>query len=145
VPHLATNHGDPDPEGTDAGALLELLDEGRPEWMSEGLCRSYPEITWFPESGQSTAAAREVCARCPVKAPCLDYGRSQPHIFGIWGGAVFTDGVARQSQRKPGRPSRRDVRAEFDAVMAEAEAWLARDTDMTQNPGQPGTTGVIAG
>jgi hypothetical protein len=40
VVYLAVNVGDPDPEGTEAGALLELIANGRPEGTNEALCLS---------------------------------------------------------------------------------------------------------
>lgn len=60
-----------------------------PEWMLEGLCR-LPEnsgVVFVPNKGQSTAAAKRICAGCEVRSECLDYAI----VFdmeGIWGGTT---------------------------------------------------------
>ncbi|GLU46311.1 WhiB family transcriptional regulator [Nocardiopsis ansamitocini] len=57
-------------------------------WMTQGLCgRLADNRAWFPdrETPAQTAAAREVCARCPVSASCLAYAldlSSPPR--GVW-------------------------------------------------------------
>jgi WhiB family redox-sensing transcriptional regulator len=132
-PTLAANYNGNDEFGP-SGELLELIANGRPDWMRDGLCRQYAgRVSWFPDLGHSTAMAKAVCARCPVRPECVEYAWSHPHSFGVWGGLLFVDGVASQPGRKPGRPSRRAIQEEFDAVKAEAEALLARDKDVTQN------------
>jgi hypothetical protein len=41
---------------------------------------------FFPERGESAGPARQVCATCPVRQPCLDYAISNRITHGIWGG-----------------------------------------------------------
>ena len=41
---------------------------------------------FYPERGQTAGPARQVCARCPVRQPCLDYALSNRITHGIWGG-----------------------------------------------------------
>ena len=41
---------------------------------------------FYPERGESTGPARQVCARCPVCQPCLEYALSNRITHGIWGG-----------------------------------------------------------
>lgn len=57
----------------------------RPAWMADGLCNLYPDVSWFPERGQDAAAAKAVCARCPVSAQCLAYALEHEER-GIWAG-----------------------------------------------------------
>lgn len=41
---------------------------------------------WFPERGELTTAAQEICAACPVQQDCLDYALTTVQKNGIWGG-----------------------------------------------------------
>jgi len=41
---------------------------------------------FFPQRGESTAPAKEVCARCRVQAPCLEFALGIRERYGIWGG-----------------------------------------------------------
>ena len=57
----------------------------------------------------SAEPARQICARCPVRQPCLDYAISHGIVDGIWGGLTERDrrplrsrhaGAARQERDK---------------------------------------------
>ena len=41
--------------------------------------------TFFPSRGEATGEAREVCAGCPVREPCLDYATGEG-LEGVWAG-----------------------------------------------------------
>lgn len=56
----------------------------RPEWMSDAACRGLDTDLFFPPCGAPTKDARAVCARCPVKEPCGEYGMEDK--YGIFGG-----------------------------------------------------------
>jgi WhiB family transcriptional regulator, redox-sensing transcriptional regulator len=64
-------------------------------WFGRAACREPgvdPEI-FFPlgETGPSAgeiAAAKAVCARCPVAAQCLDWAIRAGEPAGIWGGTT---------------------------------------------------------
>lgn len=73
-----------------------------PTWASDAACREHPEVNFFPERGESTVAAKLVCAGCLVRAECQAYAETLgPKLVGIWGGLS-------QRERKM---SRRPVRA----------------------------------
>ncbi len=61
------------------------------QWMQEGMCSGRTELFFPPpaERPQSRlrreAAAREVCATCPVLVECRTYARVH-HEHGFWGG-----------------------------------------------------------
>lgn len=58
----------------------------RPAWMRDGLCREYPEVSFFPGKGESTAEARALCRRCLVSNECLNYALgTSGRVEGIWG------------------------------------------------------------
>jgi WhiB family redox-sensing transcriptional regulator len=66
-------------------SVFDLLTK-RPAWMANALCRdpAYRHINWFPERGQPTREAKQVCSRCLVRDECSEYGRKER--YGIWGG-----------------------------------------------------------
>jgi hypothetical protein len=57
-----------------------------PAWRSLGACRGADPAIFFPERGDSTIEAKQVCAGCPVRGECLDFALDLNEKFGIWGG-----------------------------------------------------------
>ena len=56
------------------------------EWMRQGNCREEPPSLFFPSDGAGVDAARQLCATCPVKEPCLEYALRNRIDHGVWGG-----------------------------------------------------------
>jgi len=74
-----------------------------PEWHEKALCAEIPGDLWFPEVGGSskeTAAAKEVCGRCPVKAMCLEEALLNKEMHGIWGQTTPQERLALRKLRK---------------------------------------------
>jgi WhiB family transcriptional regulator, redox-sensing transcriptional regulator len=60
-------------------------------WRSKAICRDTDPDLFFPvgTTGQALvqiARAKEVCAECPVRVPCLEYALETNQDSGIWGG-----------------------------------------------------------
>ncbi len=63
-------------------------------WQERALCRQEdPNLFFSPQATETKeeklareAKAKEICARCPVKASCLRYALDTREPFGIWGG-----------------------------------------------------------
>ena len=97
--------------------LDELL--ALPAWHADAACREQPAISFFPDQGQGTAAAKRVCARCLVRRECLEYalehedGDGEAH--GVWGGTT-------PSQRRDIRAGRLSVDQALDGCPARREA-----------------------
>ena len=53
------------------GGLAE--DDGELGWQERALCSQTDPEAFFPEKGGSTKDAKRICARCEVKAECLEY------------------------------------------------------------------------
>jgi hypothetical protein len=53
---------------------------------------------FFPERGESARPARQVCAGCPVRQPCLDYAITNRISHGIWGGLTERERRALRSR-----------------------------------------------
>lgn len=68
----------------DRTAVFDLLE--RPAWHREAACRGSDPDLFFPGRGdyRATSPARQICAACPVREPCLEAGMSEH--FGTWGG-----------------------------------------------------------
>ncbi|MEJ5255434.1 MAG: WhiB family transcriptional regulator [Acidimicrobiales bacterium] len=54
--------------------------------MAQGLCRFEPPATFFPSDGVGVERAKQICASCPVKGPCLEYALEHRIDHGVWGG-----------------------------------------------------------
>jgi WhiB family redox-sensing transcriptional regulator len=67
-------------------AVVAVLLDAVPEWMSSGLCAQTDPEAFFPEKGASTAAAKRICAACPVRTSCLAFALDRNERFGVWGG-----------------------------------------------------------
>ncbi|MBO0863470.1 MAG: WhiB family transcriptional regulator [Mycobacterium sp.] len=55
-------------------------------WTEAAACRGQPSAKWFPQIGNG-ADAKAICARCPVREPCLIAAVAGHETHGIWGGA----------------------------------------------------------
>ena len=61
-------------------------EEEEPPWRQLALCAEVDSEIFFPERGGSTREAKKVCAKCEVRAECLEYALATHQRFGIWGG-----------------------------------------------------------
>jgi WhiB family transcriptional regulator, redox-sensing transcriptional regulator len=85
-------------------------------WRDEAACRGTDLALFFPDRGESAGPARQICASCPVRRPCLDYAIGQGITSGIWGGLADRD-------RRPLRTRHVSaVRRERDAAIVAASA-----------------------
>ena len=57
-------------------------------WRYRAACRGTDLSVFFPGRAEP---ARQVCAGCPVRQPCLDYALSHAITYGIWGGLTERD------------------------------------------------------
>ena len=82
-------------------------------WRELAACRSTDLGLFFPERGESAGPARQVCAACPVRQPCLDYAITNRITHGIWGGLTERERRALRSRwvRATRRERDRDVTA----------------------------------
>jgi hypothetical protein len=73
-----TRPGDAPP----GAAATALAVPGR--WAERALCAQADPDAWFPDKGhcELTQLARRICARCPVRAQCLEYALSGADTWG---------------------------------------------------------------
>ena len=60
-------------------------------WRYRAACRGADLDVFFPGRGESAEPARQVCAGCPVREPCLEFALSHGITHGIWGGLTERD------------------------------------------------------
>jgi len=60
-------------------------------WRYQAACRGTDLSVFFPGRGETAGPARQICAGCPVRQPCLDYALSHGITHGIWGGLTERD------------------------------------------------------
>ena len=107
-------------------------------WCYGAACSGVNLEVFFPGRGESAEPARQICARCPVRQPCLDYAISHGITHGIWGG------LAERDRRTVRARHLGDARRErYDAIAAAADAGyspaaIGRAFGLTANVGQPG-------
>jgi WhiB family redox-sensing transcriptional regulator len=56
------------------------------DWLTQAACRGLDTELFYPEAGEPTAMAREVCDSCPVAIQCLEHAIANREQYGIWGG-----------------------------------------------------------
>ncbi len=59
---------------------------------------------FFSEELQDIAAAKAMCAECPVMAECLEGAMARREPWGVWGGQLFRNGRVLMVKRRRGRP-----------------------------------------
>ena len=91
-----------------AAAEIELRDEHDDRsWLAEASCNTGGAglaALFFSEELQDIAAAKRMCAACPVMAECLEGALARHEPFGVWGGQLFLNGRILASKRRRGRP-----------------------------------------
>jgi WhiB family redox-sensing transcriptional regulator len=67
-------------------------------WRRDAACRKLGSSLFFAPDGERAsarrrreAAAKAVCARCPVRMPCALYALATHQSHGVWGGLAEDD------------------------------------------------------
>jgi WhiB family redox-sensing transcriptional regulator len=84
------------PAVADVPASLEEILR-RPAWQKDAACRGMGTAVFFPGRGESTVAAKAICAGCGVRQECLAAGLADSDTEGVWGG--LSARVARRTMR----------------------------------------------
>ncbi len=75
-------------------------------WSVLAACREIDSAgdLFFSEELHEIAAAKRICAECPVIAPCLEGAIKRREPWGVWGGQIFLNGRILAKKRRRGRP-----------------------------------------
>lgn len=88
-------------------AILSNQITGQEPWRADARCGTLTgtlAATFFSEELQDIAAAKRICAECPVMAECLEGALERHEPFGVWGGQLFANGKVLTIKRRRGRP-----------------------------------------
>lgn len=83
------------------------------DWQTSGSCRRADPELFFLESvrghakARQVAAAKAVCAACPVQQNCLEHGLTVHEPYGIWGGLTVEERQERWRQQRRARAASR--------------------------------------
>lgn len=82
-------------------------DEVPYRWSRDAACRGMDSRFWFPERGEITSEAKQVCGACPVREDCLDESLRNGERHGVWGGLSERQRrqIRRKSRQVTGSPS----------------------------------------
>lgn len=97
---------DPERSGSDA-ARAAVAAPGPESWWDEARCNDQNGTLvslFFSEELQDIARAKDICAKCPVLAECLEGALERREPWGVWGGQMFLNGKILLSKRRRGRP-----------------------------------------
>ena len=95
-------------------------------WRELAACRGADLDLFFPGRGESAEPARQVCARCPVREPCLDYALSHGIVHGIWGGLAERDRRALRSRHVGAARRQRDEAIAATSAAGYSQAAISR-------------------
>ena len=82
-----------------------------PGWQRQAACRYCSPDLFFPAGTTGAAvdeiaAAKAVCATCPVQSQCLRFALATGQAYGIWGGTTEDERVMiRRLQRAKSAPA----------------------------------------
>ncbi len=109
-------------------------------WRELAACRGTDLEVFFPGRGESAGPARQVCAACPVRQPCLDYAITNRITYGVWGGLTGRERRALHSRWL--RTSRRD--RDRAILAAEATGYTAAAIGRSFGLSRTSVTRVVA-
>ena len=100
-------------------------------WRYRAACRGADLSVFFPGRGDSAEPARQICAGCPVREPCLDYALSHGITHGIWGGLAERDRRALRSRHTVAARRERDEAIAAAAAAGYTTAAIGRAFGLT--------------
>ena len=87
--------------------VIEEEDMKETLWLDEAACALVDDPLggmFFSEDMSDVAAAKAICATCPVMAQCLEGAILRQEPSGVWGGQLFKKGEVVMIRRRVGRP-----------------------------------------
>ena len=87
--------------------IAEAIDDISPAVRANAACNDLQgSLTgvFFSEELQDIAAAKAICATCPVIVECLEGAIARHEPWGVWGGQMFLNGKILATKRRRGRP-----------------------------------------
>jgi WhiB family transcriptional regulator, redox-sensing transcriptional regulator len=66
--------------------MSQLTRKNPPSWFRRGGCSLLAPAIFILQDEESVAAAKAVCASCPIRLRCRQFILKHPHAPGTWGG-----------------------------------------------------------
>lgn len=60
-------------------------------WITDAICKRHDPELFTSDNPSKRAAAKAICATCPVIGACRQYALDRPKLQGIWGGLGDTE------------------------------------------------------
>lgn len=77
----------------------KMVGQADDAWQQQALCAQTDPEAFYPEKGGSAREAKRICARCDVRAECLDYALTHDERYGVYGG--YSERERRRMRREP--------------------------------------------
>jgi WhiB family transcriptional regulator, redox-sensing transcriptional regulator len=111
-------------------------------WQAAAACLSADLDLFFPVSTagpaeRQVARAKRICARCAVRAECLDFALAHEQFYGIWGGTTP------EERRRHRRRSRRAAATAQKGNFAELGGNLRLSQRSMQARSSSVSTGLV--
>ncbi|QGG94097.1 hypothetical protein GH723_02695 [Actinomarinicola tropica] len=74
---------------------------GPAAWRAQAACRGTDPALFYDPHPAAVAAAKTVCASCPVRDACAAHAIAAGEEYGVWGGLAADERPAPQPQREP--------------------------------------------
>jgi WhiB family transcriptional regulator, redox-sensing transcriptional regulator len=85
----------------DAAAELAAPPGDSEGWRDRAACRGTGPALFYDPDLTAVAAAKQVCATCPARAPCAAYAITAGEAHGVWGGLTEDERRRRPAGRRP--------------------------------------------
>lgn len=108
--------------------VVEFRPSGDQAWTQQAACAPDDGLDLMfphPQDEEGIAAAKSICARCPVSERCLTDALNRGERFGVWGGLDPDErrSLKRQTQN---RVSRQKAKAKQLGKLPSADAQLSQ-------------------
>jgi WhiB family redox-sensing transcriptional regulator len=113
VDSVETSTGFASPPGVDRPSPIDRLIRSNARCYDP---RGAYSRLFHSDDGVDIARAQAMCARCPVREPCLARAIERREPCGVWGGEILHRGAIVGRPRRPGRPPVQLVRRVVDEV-----------------------------
>lgn len=77
-------------------------------WRRDAACADEDPELFFAGDDDAVRQAKEVCARCPVRAQCLETALAVNEMHGVWGGMAEGERRRLIRRRRRERAARRE-------------------------------------
>ncbi len=102
-------------------------------WRAASFCRKFPTRWWFGGDHRETTRAKDICAGCVVRTPCLEFALGRPELLGVWAATTPTERVAMRRAGVAASEIESGIGVDVDGpAKAEQEVNAGEDVDVEE-------------